>query len=161
MAQVDYFLKLDGITGESTALAFEGQIDIESFSWGISNSARAVGSAAGGAGAGKVTFQDLHLTSSVSKASPQLMLACANGHHLKDATLTGILNGKSQQDFFTIKMTEVVVSSYQTGGSGESPEDQFTLNFAKVEVDYKPQAETGLLLEPVVGAWNLSTGLKG
>src|SRR5579884_2014717 len=103
---VDFYLKLDGIDGESRSAKFEGAIDIESFSWGLSNSGRAIGSAATGAGAGKVSFQDIHLTSKVSKASPKLMLACASGKHIPNATLTGVLDGKSQLDFFTIKLTD-------------------------------------------------------
>jgi len=158
---VDYYLKLDGIKGESTNANYKEAIDIESFSWGLSNSGRAIGSAAGGGGAGKVTFQDIHFTSSASKASPQLMLSCAQGKHIPSGTLTGVLNGKSQLDFFTIKLTNVYVSSYQTGGSGGGdavPEDSFTLNFAKVEYDYKPQSDTGALLDAVPAVWDLQAG---
>ena len=155
---VDYFLKIDGIAGESTALKFEGQIDIESFSWGLSNNGRAIGSAAGGGGAGKVSFQDIHFTASVSKASPVLMLSCASGKHIQSAVLTGVHNQKATLDFFTIKLTDVLVSSYQSGGSGGSdviPQDSFSLNFAKIEYDYKPQSDTGALLEAIPAAYDL------
>lgn len=37
MAQVDFFLKIDGIKGESTDKAHKGEIEIESFSWGETN----------------------------------------------------------------------------------------------------------------------------
>jgi len=36
MATVDYFLKLDGIEGESQDYKHKGEIDVESFSWGVS-----------------------------------------------------------------------------------------------------------------------------
>ena len=158
MAAVDYFLKLDGIEGESTAIKFEGAIDIESFSWGVTNSGRAVGAAGGGGGAGKASFQDMHFTTNVSKASPKLMLACATGEHIKSATLTGVLNKKAQLDFFTVKMTDLIVSSFQSGGTGggeQIPEDQFSLNFGKIEFDYKPQSDTGALLEAIVAPVDL------
>jgi type VI secretion system secreted protein Hcp len=163
MAAVDFFLKIDGIPGESTSAKMDGAIDIESFSWGVTNSSRAIGTAAGGGGgAGKASFQDLHFTTSVSKASPVLMLACATGKHLKEATLTGRLNQKVQLDFFTVKLTDLLVSSYQSGGSGGGevlPQDQFTLNFSKIEFDYKPQSDTGALLEPVVAPFDLQKNL--
>ena len=57
MAQVDYFLKLKGIDGESTDHKHKGSIDIESWSWGETNSG--TGHAGGGHGGGKVSIQDL------------------------------------------------------------------------------------------------------
>jgi type VI secretion system secreted protein Hcp len=73
-------LEIDGIKGESTDAKHPNTIEIESYSWGASND----GSAAhgSGAGAGKVHFQDLHFTAQVSKASPELLLACASGRHI-------------------------------------------------------------------------------
>jgi type VI secretion system secreted protein Hcp len=158
MAAVDFYLKLDGIQGESTSAKFDGAIDIESFSWGLSNSGRAIGGAVGVGGAGKVSFQDMHFTSKASKASPKLMLACATGQHIKEATLTGVLNQKAQLDFFTVKLTDLLVSSYQSGGTGGGdvvPDDQFTLNFSKIEFDYKPQSDTGALLDAVRAPFDL------
>ena len=34
MAQVDYFLKIDGVDGESGDDKHKGEIEVESFSWG-------------------------------------------------------------------------------------------------------------------------------
>ena len=48
MAAVDYFLKIAGIDGESTADGHKGEIDLESWSWGESNPG------AGSAGAASV-----------------------------------------------------------------------------------------------------------
>ena len=86
MAQVDYFLKVEGIDGESTDDKHKGEIDLESWSWGETNSGSFA--AGGGGGAGKVVMQDLHVVSKMSKASPNLMIACATGQHIKKAVLT-------------------------------------------------------------------------
>ena len=60
MAAVDYFLKLDGIQGESKADKHSDEIDVLSFSWGETQSGTfAVG---GGGGSGKVSMQDFHFT---------------------------------------------------------------------------------------------------
>ena len=37
MAKTDFFLKLDGIKGESTDAKHKGEIEIESFSLGLTN----------------------------------------------------------------------------------------------------------------------------
>jgi type VI secretion system secreted protein Hcp len=145
MAAVDYFLKFDGIKGESTDAKHKDEVDIESWSWGESHAGRGAGA---GGGAGKVAMQDFHFVMKVNKATPALMKACATGQHIKTATMTGRKAGKDQQEYLTIKFTDVLVSSYQTAGTGGGdihPMDQVSLNFAKIEVDYKPQKPDGTL----------------
>jgi type VI secretion system secreted protein Hcp len=159
MAQVDYFLKLDGISGESLNPDYKENIDVESWSWGVSNSGNAIGRAAGG-GAGKVSAQDIHFTVPFSKASPQVAQACTNGKHIPSATLTGIDSGRSSLDFLTIKLTEVFVTNWETSAGGDKPTDQFTLNFAKMEIDYRPQNPDGALGEASPAVLDFAKFLK-
>src|SRR3954470_2558979 len=138
MAAVDYFLKIEGIDGESTDAKHKGEIDLESWSWGEAQTGAHAGG--GGGGAGKVSMRDFAATAKLSKASPKLMLACANGEHLKKATLTCRKAGKEQREFIEITMTDVLVSSYRTSGSShgdEVPTDQVSLNFSRIEYQYK------------------------
>jgi type VI secretion system secreted protein Hcp len=146
MAAVDYFLKFDGIEGESTDSKHKGEIDVESWSWGATRSG---GAAPGrGAGAGKVSMQDFHFVMRLNKASPGLVKACATGQHIKSATLSARKAGKGQQEYLTFKFHDVLVSSYQTGASEETgvvPTDEVSFNFAKIEVEYKQQKPDGSL----------------
>jgi len=156
MAHVDYFLKIEGIDGESADAKHKGDIQLESFSWGETNSGSH--SSGGGGGAGKVSMQDFHFVMTANKASPKLMLACATGEHLKKAVLTCRKAGKDQQEFLKVTMSDLLVSSYQTGGSGHSdivPTDQISLNFAKIEWEYKEQKADGTLGAPVKAGWDL------
>jgi type VI secretion system secreted protein Hcp len=146
MAAVDYFLKIAGVEGESQDHAHKGEIQLESFSWGAHQSGTmAFG---GGGGAGKVQMNDFHFVMRNCKASPKLFLACATGEHFKEATLTARKAGKQQQEFLKVKMTDLLISSYQTGGAGSGgdlPMDQVSLNFAKIEIEYKEQKPDGSL----------------
>jgi type VI secretion system secreted protein Hcp len=143
MAAVDYFLKIDTIDGESKADKHKKDIDIESFSFGASQSGTFAGG--GGGGAGKVSMQDFHFTMGMNTASPALFLACASGQHIPKAVLTCRKAGKDQQEFLKYTMSDLIVSSYQTGGSsgGIVPTDQISLNFAKIEIEYKEQDAKG------------------
>lgn len=146
MAAVDYYLKIDGVDGESADHKHKGSIDIESFSWGASQGGSF--SAGGGGGAGKVSMQDFHFVMKVNKASPKLMLACATGQHIKKAVLIARKAGKEQQEYMKVTMSDILVSSFQTGGSEGSntlPTDQISLNFAKIEFEYKEQKADGTL----------------
>jgi type VI secretion system secreted protein Hcp len=152
---VDYFLKIDGISGESADAKHKNEIQLEAFSWGETNPAPA-GGGGGGGGAGKVHVQDFNFTTRFNKASPQLMLACAKGQHLKLATFTARREGKAQQEFLVIKLTDVLVTSYQTGGANDVlPMDQISLAFSKVEMEYRPQKPDGSLDAPVIAGWDV------
>ncbi len=154
---VDYFLKIDGIPGESTDRQHKGEIQVDSWSMGESNSG---GSVTGGGGAGKVSFQDFHFTSKLSKASTLLMLHCANGRHIPSAVLTARKAGRFE--FLFVKMSDVLVSSIATGESeGAVPEDSVSLSFAKIEVDYKEQKANGSLGAVTSFVWNLSENKAG
>ncbi|HXN49320.1 MAG TPA: type VI secretion system tube protein Hcp [Bryobacteraceae bacterium] len=145
MAIVDYFLKIDGIQGESPDKTHKNDIEIDSFSWGEVNSGTAL--QGGGMGSGKVQMQDFHFVMRVNKASPLLFLACANGEHIKSAILTCRKAGKDQQEYLKYTFSDILVSSYQTGGSAGNvvPLDQISLNFTKVEFEYKEQKADGSL----------------
>jgi len=156
MALVDYFLKIDGIPGESGDSKHKDEIQVESWSFGESQTGTmAYG---GGGGAGKVQMQDFHFVMKVNKASPKLFLACANGEHIKKAQLFCRKAGKDQQEFYNVTFSDLLVSSYQTSGSGSSdviPMDQISLNFTTIEIEYKAQKPDGTLDGPVKAKYDL------
>ncbi|HWQ33714.1 MAG TPA: type VI secretion system tube protein Hcp [Blastocatellia bacterium] len=155
MAQTDYFLKLEGIEGESTDAKHKGEIDVLSWSWGETNTGGHTGGA--GHGAGKVQMQDFNFAMRVSKASPKLLLACASGEHIKKAVLTCRRAGKEQQEYLIVTYTDCIVSSYQTGGSAGDvvPVDQISLNYSQINYEYKEQKQDGTLGGAVPAGWNL------
>ena len=160
MAAVDYFLHIAGVEGESTDAKHKGWIDVDSWSWGESNPAPLSPGGTGGGGAGKVNIQDFHFVSRVSKASPKLFLACANGQHFKEAKLVGRKAGKSQQEFLTWTFSDVLVTSYQTGGSEGGdllPVDQASLAFAKLKVEYRAQKADGSLDAAISAGWDVKS----
>jgi type VI secretion system secreted protein Hcp len=161
MAAVDYFLKIEGIDGESTDSKHKGEIDLESWSWGESQTGSH--SAGGGGGAGKVHMQDFHFVMRMNKASPKLMLACATGEHIKKAVLTMRKAGKDQQEYAKITMSDLLISSYQTGGSSKGdiiPLEQISLNYSKIEFEYKEQKPDGTLGGAVKAGYDVKKNEK-
>ena len=155
----DYFLKIEGIDGESTDDKHKNEIEILSYSWGETQAGTY--GAGGGGGAGKVSMNDFSFTMLANKASPKLMLACATGDHIKSAKLTLRKAGGEQQEYMTITFTDLLVSSYQTGGGGgEIPAESISLNFGKVEFEYKPQKPDGTLDSPIKTGYDLKANKK-
>ena len=150
---VDYFLKLDGVEGESIDAKHKDEIKILSWSWG--ETLPAAGSAGG---TGKVSLQDFRFSKTVDKASPKLMLACASGQKIKDGVLSCRKAGGSQ-DFLMITLTEVSISSYGTegnSGAGVDPTDQFALHFTKIQYNYVQQKPDGTMGASTKAGWDVT-----
>jgi type VI secretion system secreted protein Hcp len=159
---IDYFLKIDGIPGESLDSKHKDEIDVQTWSWGEANPAPPSGPGGGGAGAGKVQMHDFNFTANTSKASPNLMLACASGKHFKSAVLTARKAGKAQAEFLTFSLSDILVSAYQiVGAEGEVvPMDSFSLNFSKIQVEYKQQKADGSLGPSIKAGWDVKNNKK-
>jgi type VI secretion system secreted protein Hcp len=153
----DIFLKINGIQGESRDKGHKDEIEVLSWTWGLSNQV-ASPSPGGGAGAGKAKFQDISFTHLVDKASPNLMLSCASGKHYPEARLTVRRSDPTMpQEFLLIKLQEVLVTSVQSSVT-RGPEglmEQVTLNFARVDFEYKAQKPDGTLEPGVHFNWDL------
>ncbi|MEO3433949.1 type VI secretion system tube protein Hcp [Inquilinus sp. CAU 1745] len=159
---VDMFLKIAEIPGESVDADanHKGTMDILAWSWGMSQSGTT--HSGPGGGAGKVNVQDISVTKYVDIASPLLMLYCSGGKHLKEALLTVRKAGDKPLEYMVIKMTDAIVTSVSTGGSGG--EDRLTenvsLNFAKVEYKYTSQKTDGSAGDKKEYKWDIAGNAK-
>lgn len=151
------FLKFDPeIQGESMQSGYEGQIEILSFSWGVTQ-AGGYSYGSGGTSA-KANVHDLSVSFRMCPASPKLMQYCATGKHLDSAVLTCLEASETPQKYLEVTLTDVVISSYQTGGSGDDkPIESMTLNFAKIKKEYFKQDDKGVVTSAGTGSWNQQT----
>ncbi len=148
VAASDMFLKLSGVQGESQDSKHKNEIDVLSWSWGAST------------GTGKTKrgtvppacIQDLSLTKFVDSASPALITMTVMGQVAPDATLTVRKSGETPNEFFILRMTNVSLTSFQTGGSeGESRlTENIVLHFDQVKGEYRPQKPDGSSGSPIV-----------
>ena len=111
---------------------------------------------------GKVSMHELTISKQVDKASPKLLGLCTSGKHIKNAVLccgksTG---GKNPEDFLTIKLDEVYVSSFQAGSShGEDvATESISLAYSKISYDYKIQDKAGTLTTAGTATYDQKTG---
>jgi type VI secretion system secreted protein Hcp len=148
MAAVDMFLKITDIKGESTDKAHKDEIDVLSWSWGAST-----GTARTRKGVlPEACIQDLNVIKYVDAASPQLILNAVTGAVANEAVLTMRKAGETPLEFLVLKMTNVSVVSYQTGGSGG--EDRLTenvsLRFESLKGEYRRQKADGSADAPIL-----------
>lgn len=145
MADTFFFLKLNGVDGESQDTDHSGEIDILSFSENIQNAGSY--DAGTGGNTGKAAFGELHISKYVDKASPTLRQYCALGTAITTATLScNKQAGDKKVEYLKITLHNSVVTSVQSSGSGGSTEpipESVSLNFAGIEYDYTQQSDTG------------------
>lgn len=153
---VDYYLELDGIKGESQDKDHKDQIDISSWSWGLTQSGTThLGT---GSGAGKVNVQDLSLTKIIDKSSPVLMQYCTTGKHIASGKLHCYkASGDSRVEYLLLEMKNLLISSYSTGGVGGSDQqtENFSINFGEYKKTYTQQMADGSAGAKVDFGWKI------
>ena len=157
---LDMFMKITGIPGESTDATHPNEIEVLAWSWGATQ-AGTLHSATGG-GAGKVNVQDISFTKYIDASSPVLMQACCTGKHFKKVSLTVRKAGDNPLEYLKIKLSEILISSISTGGSGGEDRltENITLNFSKFELDYTPQKVDGTGDAAVSASFDIAANAK-
>lgn len=160
---VDIFLILSNdIKGETKdSVYLDKGIDIMSWSWGMSQSGTSqMGSGSGG---GKVSAQDIILTKYVDASSSDIMFKCATGEHITNGKLIVRKAGGTQVEYFHINMEQVLVTSYQTGGSSDGLDrimETVSLNASAFELVYVKQEADGTAGPDFPFGWSVAQNLE-
>ncbi|MEP7048907.1 MAG: type VI secretion system tube protein Hcp [Pseudomonadota bacterium] len=156
----DMFIKIDDIKGESSDAKHGDEIDILSWSWGVTQTGTAqVGR---GGGAGKVQVNDLTITKYVDRASPILLKQCCSGKHMKTAVLAVRKAGGSPLEYLKITMEDLIISAVTHGGAGSDDKltENVTLNFARVKFEYVPQKKDGSGDASIPMGWDIAGNVE-
>ena len=130
--------------GESTDSVHPSALEIKEFSFGVENPTT-IGSTSGGAGAGKAKFNEFTIKKGVDRASPALFLACGQGCHFPECTLTIRKAGGVKLDYLVYKYAMVYVTKVEWigGGGEEAPEENVTFVYGALQIQYQMQDTTG------------------
>jgi type VI secretion system secreted protein Hcp len=140
---VDYFLKLDGIQGESADDQHKNEIQIMSWSWGASQVSSVAGT--GGSGAGKADLSDFSIMTYFDKATPKFFKSIIAGTHIATGTMSAIKSGAGGKPYLKVDFKELFVSSLQISGSSEVPTVSLSFTYNEIKIDYSTQDEKGNL----------------
>ncbi|WP_405402627.1 Hcp family type VI secretion system effector [Paracoccus sp. Ld10] len=156
---VDIFLKLsNSIKGESQDDRHRDEIDVLAWNWGLTQSGTThIGKGGGG---GKVNVEDITLTKYVDLATNDLIKRCTSGEHIETGELiVRKSGGTSPVEYFRIKMQNIMITSYSTGGSKDGLDriqETLTLNFRKFEVLYALQEDSGAPGAETMAGWDIA-----
>lgn len=138
---VDYFLKLDGIQGESQDDKHKNEIQVLSWSWGASNISSVAGT--GGSGAGKVDMSDVSMMLNFDKSTPKFFKSISAGSHIATGTLSAIKAGSDGKPYLKVDFKEIFVTSLQMSASSEVPAVSLSFTYDEIKIDYSAQDEKG------------------
>lgn len=158
---LEAFLKIEGpgVEGESQKAGHEGELDVLSYSWGVSN--HGAGQSGTGSGSGQADFHDLNVTVMMQTGVELIFKQCASGVHFEKATLVSReAGGTAQVDYLKIEMEKVFITAMSFGaseGSGKPPVS-IGLHFAKVNYIYTPQNSDGSAGAERTQSWDIAAG---
>jgi type VI secretion system secreted protein Hcp len=139
MSIADMFLKVAGVTGESSDADMKGQIDVVSWSWGMESPIDSFT----GAPAGRTRVGEIHVTKRVDKASTTLMTFQGNNKEVDSASLIVRKAGKTPLTYFQIDMQYVRITSLQISSEGSELTERLVLRARHLTFTYTPQSALG------------------
>lgn len=138
------YIKLDGIAGGSTANKHAGEIEIMSWSHGFSQPTSPVRSTAGSGSVEQANHSNFTFTKYIDSSTDDLLKHCWGGKQIKTAVVTCYRadgNDKNEPvEYLKIEMEHVVVSNFSiSGGAGDVPVENVSLDYGVITYTYKPQ----------------------
>jgi type VI secretion system secreted protein Hcp len=155
MKNTDIFLKVDGIVGESQDANHKGWINVDSFTWGATQSGNmGIG---GGGGAGKVQYRDLSVQASIDKATPAIMRYISNGKHISKLEISVCKAGGNQIEYCRITLEDVLITNVMFSGTTQQHLVGISYQFqaARVKNQYWEQSATGGKGAESQSGWNI------
>ena len=154
---LDIFLKIEGVDGESADPRHPNQIRVMALSIGAAQPGY---DTSAGLGAGKVNVTDLTIVKLIDKSTPKLFTACCTGQHIPSLQATFRRVG-SQQDFFLLIATDIVVSSQQISGKeADEGTEAVSFNCSRIQFKYLLQKADGTLAGEIGGGYDLRKNIK-
>jgi type VI secretion system secreted protein Hcp len=161
---VDMFLKLEGksgaIEGESADDSHANEIEVLSWTWGMTQ--HGSGHSGQGSGAGKVNVGDIQITKYIDKSTPTIMKMCCKGDHIPTATLVVRKAGTNPVEYVKLVMKNCLVSGLTSGGTGGSDRltENLSLNFSEFHYEYTPQDADQAGGASIPMGWNIAKNVE-
>lgn len=160
-AQSDYYLKIEGIDGESMDKDHKGWIDILSFNHSIHQPKEAVTGSTRRRGA--VIIEDLICGKELDKSSPKIQEAVSKGKVFPNVEIQLTRAGsRNKKSYYTYELKNVLITSYSISGQSDSslPMEEFAFSFEEIKVIYTTYDTNGRKTSNVEYQWNVEKGSK-
>jgi type VI secretion system secreted protein Hcp len=145
---LEYFLKIAGVTGDSTDAAHVGWFDVDGFGFGVTSPTIAGTSAH----AGRSHFSPLTVDIQSLTGVTALFADEVSHRLIRSAELVAVENGQGiQQTVYDLKLTNVTIASLHTApGAQGGIETELALNFTRASVTDPASTPPTATAQPIV-----------
>jgi len=176
MAQFDYFIKIDQIPGESTDAKHTDEIEVLSYSFGMSHGEAGASSTGGARTGGRIAHKPFLFTKLIDKASAKLLEKACDGTHIPKAVFTAHRATGDKQKYLQIDFEHIVVSRFESKlpdeserqaesrtGAGEMLQiEEVALNYGSIKLTYtETDHGTGKAKGDIKAHWDLKANKGG
>jgi type VI secretion system secreted protein Hcp len=162
-AATDYFMTVTPVGGQAvlkgetldTYYQPKGAIEIKSFRWSAENTVT-LGSASGGAGAGKAQLGELTVEKSVDSTTPQFLKNLTTGQHFQRVQIFARKAGDKESAWTAYSFAMVFVKGQtQSGSAGDDvPNEELTFAYGAVGQQVKRQANGAITAGVFESTWS-------
>jgi len=149
------------VEGETTSKGFEKQLEIDSFTFGVSNPRAASVSGVGGQSEGTASLSSVTISRAVDKASPTVFQGCCAGDVWDEVFIRArrtTSGGSTAMTYMTVSLKNAMIESYSVSGAAESrPMETFGIAFDFVKWEHAVEDASGGKAGHVEASWNLAT----
>jgi type VI secretion system secreted protein Hcp len=124
------YIKFDGIVGDVTQKGFQGDVQLNSFSWGMSRSIVGTGTARE---ASAPSVSEIVVGKNFDSSSIDLLQGVFSDTAIPNTEVDFVqsLRGKPQS-YLKIKLSDILISGFSTSSAGDRPTESLSLNFTKI-----------------------------
>ena len=147
-----WFMKIPDVEGESTQIGYEGQIEILSYSWGVTQT--------GAFSAPVRVHKPFVIVKVIDKSTPLLMQALCANESIAAVTVTIISpsdRAEAEVKYYTITLKNARIVDVSPGGTVESaladptaptaaPLEQISFVYEEIKVVYEKRDSSGALI---------------
>jgi type VI protein secretion system component Hcp len=137
-----YFLKIDGVTGDSTDKDHKGWFAVDGYDI-EATTPTSIGSSSGGAGAGKATFSPLAVDVHSLTGVASLLGDTAKGSSIKSMELVGV--NANDQTVYDLKLTDALVASFHNDPGVHGVETELSFDYKGLSLTDHPINSNGSL----------------
>lgn len=150
----DFFVRIDGIDGESKDASYPRWIDAVSWSYRVSQSSSMC--YGGGGGVGRALLSSFVFKHRVDRASPFLFQMCASGKHIPSVRLACRKAGSASREYVHIELTDCLLTHVSVAGQDESADvlESIGVSYSGIRVEVAEQSADGSMKPAVTGHWD-------
>jgi type VI secretion system secreted protein Hcp len=141
---INVYIKIDSITGGSTATGHIGELEVLSWSHGFVQPTSPTRSTAGAGTVEQATHQNFNFTKYLDPSSTALLKANWSGKQIATACVTCYRSDGAVDNapvkYLQVDMTNLIISNYSiSGGMGDIPVENVALDYDSVTYTYLDQ----------------------